>query len=223
MFYFLSRVAVGLFSFLFSLILSTRSSLSRACRFRYINLRASLSAILGFLPLALSVARADMAWSAQVAPQWNANTNLTVSGYTFYGDASSDSDIDAGNATTNMVSKLANGVAYYFATADYNSFDTESEFSNQILFSATACTYSLYPSSQSFSSSGGTGSVSVNTSAGCTWTAGSNATWISISYNTSVTGSGTVNYSVASNTSSSSRTGTISIAGVTFTISQSGQ
>jgi len=82
------------------------------------------------------------------------------------------------------------------------------------------CTYSISPTSQSFNSNGGTGSVSVATQSGCDWTAVSNASWIIITSNSSGTGSGTVNYSVDSNTSASARTGTMTIAGRTFTVSQ---
>ena len=86
------------------------------------------------------------------------------------------------------------------------------------------CTYSISASSASFESSGGTGTVSVETSnSSCTWTASSsNANWISINSGNSGTGNGTVNYSVSINTSESSRSGTLTIAGQTFTVTQNG-
>ena len=84
------------------------------------------------------------------------------------------------------------------------------------------CSYSVSSTTQTFSASGGTGNVSVTTQSGCSWTAVSNASWITITSGSSGTGSGTVNYSVASNTSSSQRTGTMTIAGYTFTVSQDG-
>lgn len=84
------------------------------------------------------------------------------------------------------------------------------------------CTFSISPTSASFSSSGGTGSVSVTAGTGCAWTAVSNATFITITSGSSGSGNGTVNYSVASNSSTSSRTGTMTIAGQTFTVTQSG-
>ena len=48
---------------------------------------------------------------------------------------------------------------------------------------------------------------------GCGWTATSNDTWITISSGGSGTGNGTVNYTVAANTGTSSRTGTMTVAG----------
>ena len=81
------------------------------------------------------------------------------------------------------------------------------------------CTYSISPSSQSFSSSGGTGSVSVTAGSGCSWTATSNAGWIAVTSGSSGGGNGTVGYSVAANTGSA-RSGSITIAGRTFTVNQ---
>ncbi len=81
------------------------------------------------------------------------------------------------------------------------------------------CTYSISPTSASFASGGGTGSVSVTAGTGCSWTAVSNATFITITSGGSGSGNGTVNYSVASN-SGASRNGTMTIAGRTFTVSQ---
>ena len=85
-----------------------------------------------------------------------------------------------------------------------------------------SCTYSISPTGRSFSASGGTGNVSVTTQNGCSWTAVSNASWIIITSNSGNTGSGTVTYSVAANASTSLRTGTMSIASRTFTLSQDG-
>ena len=87
--------------------------------------------------------------------------------------------------------------------------------------SASACTYTLSPTSQAFSSAGGTGSFNVNTAAGCSWTASSGASFVTVTGGSSGTGSGTVNYSVAANSSTSSRSGTIAAGGQTFTITQS--
>ncbi|HKQ51213.1 MAG TPA: M36 family metallopeptidase [Pyrinomonadaceae bacterium] len=84
------------------------------------------------------------------------------------------------------------------------------------------CTFSISPTSSSQPSGGGTGSVSVTTSAGCAWTAVSNASFITITSGSSGSGSGTVNYSVAANGGTSSRTGTMTIAGQTFTVTQAG-
>jgi hypothetical protein len=87
---------------------------------------------------------------------------------------------------------------------------------------APSCTYSISPTSAFFGASGGSGSVSVTAPSGCSWTATSNASWITITSGSSGSGNGTVNYSVAANNSTSSRMGTMTIAGQTFTVNQAG-
>jgi hypothetical protein len=84
------------------------------------------------------------------------------------------------------------------------------------------CTYSIDPSSEYFSSFGGSGSVSVTAPGGCDWTATSNASWITITLGSSGSGDGAVDYLV-SNSSTSFRTGTMTIAGKTFTVTQGEQ
>ena len=86
---------------------------------------------------------------------------------------------------------------------------------------AATCTYTLSASGASVSRRATTGSVGVTAGAGCRWTAVSNAAWITVTSGASGTGPGTVSYSVAANTANSSRTGTITIAGETYTVTQS--
>jgi subtilisin family serine protease len=88
------------------------------------------------------------------------------------------------------------------------------------LSSGTPCTYTISPTSQSIGSAGGTGSVSMTSGTGCNWQATSQASWITITAGSSGTGNGTVNYTAAANSSTSSRTGTLLIGGQTFTLSQ---
>ncbi|MBF0517109.1 MAG: BACON domain-containing protein, partial [Nitrospirae bacterium] len=87
--------------------------------------------------------------------------------------------------------------------------------------SSCASTYTLDSTSANYTYSGGSGSVGVTSSNPlCSWSAAANVSWIIITSPASVTGSNTVLYSVAANTGSTSRTGTISIAGQTFTVNQ---
>ena len=85
-----------------------------------------------------------------------------------------------------------------------------------------ACTYSIDPTSQSFGSGGGSGVVAVTAPPGCGWTAQSNDAWLSITSGSSGSGDGTVSYTVAANPSSVPRSGTLTIAGETFTVNQEG-
>ncbi len=82
-----------------------------------------------------------------------------------------------------------------------------------------ACTFSISPTSHAIPAAGGTGSVNVTTASGCGWAATSNVPWITITSGASGTGNGTVDYSVAADTSGA-RSGTLTIAGKTFTVNQ---
>jgi hypothetical protein len=88
--------------------------------------------------------------------------------------------------------------------------------------SGGTCTYGLSPASQSFGSTGGSGSVSVTAGSTCGWSASPSVSWISITSGASGAGNGTVSYSVATNSGTSEQTGSISIAGQTFSITESG-
>jgi len=82
-----------------------------------------------------------------------------------------------------------------------------------------SCSYSISPRNDSVPVLGGTGTVDVSTTSACTWTASSNASWISIVSGASGTGDGRVSYLVLPNVSGS-RSGTLTIAGQTFTVTQ---
>jgi hypothetical protein len=82
-----------------------------------------------------------------------------------------------------------------------------------------ACAYSLSSTTANVSSSGGTGNFSVNSAANCTWTAVSNASWISITSGSSGTGSAPVNFTAQAN-AGVQRNGTITAGGQTFTVNQ---
>ena len=84
-----------------------------------------------------------------------------------------------------------------------------------------ACTYSISPTNGSFTSGGGTGSFSVAAPTGCTWTAvSSDSSWLTTTSNGN--GDGTVNYSVATNSLSNTRTATITVQGQVYTVTQVG-
>ena len=84
-----------------------------------------------------------------------------------------------------------------------------------------ACSYILSAASQTFSLSGGMGTVSVTTPTGCAWTAVSNASWIVVNIGASGSTNANVGYTVAAN-AGAARSGTLLIAGQTYTVNQSG-
>ena len=74
---------------------------------------------------------------------------------------------------------------------------------------------------RTFSAGAATGTLTVTGVGGCGWTAISNdPSFITVTSGSSGTGNGTVGYSVAENTSATPRSGTITIAGQTFTVLQ---
>jgi hypothetical protein len=85
------------------------------------------------------------------------------------------------------------------------------------------CTYALSPTAYAYSSSGAAGSIAVTpSSTTCSWSAAANAPWITVTAGSSGTGPGSVSYSVAANTAQDTRTGTLAVAGQTFTVIQEG-
>jgi len=88
-----------------------------------------------------------------------------------------------------------------------------------IVTTPAAANYSLSPGNSSYAASGGSGSVSVTGGSG-SWSVSNPNLWITITSGSSGTGNGTVYYSVAANTSTSQRNGTMTIAGQTFTLTQ---
>ena len=89
------------------------------------------------------------------------------------------------------------------------------------LAGGTSCTYTLTPDSANYTTAGGGGSFTVTTQAGCNWTATTADAWITVTPPNTGTGSGTVNYTAGGN-SGGDRTGTITVGGQTFTITQQG-
>ncbi len=110
---------------------------------------------------------------------------------------------------------VVNGVSQLFAF-------THGRGAWRVTANQSGCNYALAPSSQNFDAAGGNGTINVTAEPnGCNWTATSNAAWITINSGASGTTNGTINFSVAAHTGTATRTGTISAAGKTFTVTQS--
>jgi hypothetical protein len=84
------------------------------------------------------------------------------------------------------------------------------------------CSYVVEPLSFRLSKEGGAEEIRVTTSAGCAWTAASQAAWIEVTDGTDGTGSGTVVVAVAANPQPTQRTGTLLVAGQTVEVVQLG-
>jgi len=83
----------------------------------------------------------------------------------------------------------------------------------------TACAYALRSPAGAAPPGGGSGSVGVVSSPGCTWTSSSNASWLTINSSAN-NGTGDVAFTADANNTSTPRSGTLTIAGETYTVNQ---
>jgi hypothetical protein len=85
----------------------------------------------------------------------------------------------------------------------------------------TGCSYSLSEGEVNVPAAAGTGTVVVNSSSStCVWSASSNRSWLTVDAGGS--GTRTITYRFERNSSTAARTGTITVAGQTLTVTQPG-
>jgi hypothetical protein len=118
-------------------------------------------------------------------------------------------------------------VAGYTTSLDFPVSGTAPQVTNGgasdgILFKLVPCSYSLNPTAATPSVASSTGSFQVTTGQGCSYTAVSDSSWLQVTSGTPGSGTGNVNYSVSANASFQGRTGTIRVAGQSFTVTQAG-
>jgi hypothetical protein len=84
----------------------------------------------------------------------------------------------------------------------------------------TACTFALQSDTATVPAAGASGAVGVTTVAGCGWVASSDSTdWLTLT-NAAGTGSSDARFAVQPNPAASPRVGTLTIAGLTYTVTQ---
>jgi hypothetical protein len=83
------------------------------------------------------------------------------------------------------------------------------------------CSFTLAPTSENVPAAGGGGTIAINGQGGCAWTATANADWLSITSPAAGNGPGSVTYAAAAN-AGGQRTGTLTVAGQPFTVTQAG-
>jgi uncharacterized repeat protein (TIGR01451 family)/CSLREA domain-containing protein len=84
------------------------------------------------------------------------------------------------------------------------------------------CDIAIKPKTRSFGSLGGSDTISIAASVACAWSATPSDNWITITSASNGIGTGIVTYSVSTNSSGTSRVGTINISGKIFTVKQKG-
>jgi hypothetical protein len=110
--------------------------------------------------------------------------------------------------------------AYFIYAQASDGTETRGSYSDAPLVVSTPCGFSISPASNTVPNGGGAGSVAVTTGASCDWTASSNASFVTITSATVQTGPGAITYVVAANPARTQRTGTLTVAGQTFTVVQ---
>ena len=83
-----------------------------------------------------------------------------------------------------------------------------------------ACTYSLGAIVQNMPAIAGAGTVAVQAGAGCSWTAVSNVSWVTVTAGAAGVGDGPVTFAVGANSDAAPRIGTLTIANHAFTVAQ---
>ncbi len=175
----------------------------QACQFALSSTGATLPAEGGAgLTLGLSAAVDDCAWSASSTASW-----VTLSPATGQGSATLTYSVGPNpNAALRSAQVVAGGQTFTVAQA------------------GVSCTYALGASSAYLPASGASQrTVSMATNApDCTWTTAASASWVTVSTAPVQTGTGSVTYSVAPNSSSQVRTTALVIGGQTFRVDQAG-
>ena len=113
------------------------------------------------------------------------------------------------------------GTGSYSGSSQSSSVTMNGPITETASFATTSCTYALSMTSTNVVANGGSGSFSVMVGGSCSWSASSDATsWLQASG--SGPGNGTVSYTYSANTTTSSRTGHITVQTQTFTVTQAG-
>jgi hypothetical protein len=172
-----------------------------------------------FLP-SPSILVASAASATQIKLSWTDNSSFE-DGFKierWNGGGYSQINTVGRNGATYTDSGLAPSTTYSYRVRAFSNMGVDSGYSNQSSATTLACSYSISPLHISNLDAGGAGvRVAVTTSPGCSWSAVSNNSWITLGSNTS---GGYVDVSVGSNTTGLPRSGSVTIAGITVTVSQ---
>jgi hypothetical protein len=87
--------------------------------------------------------------------------------------------------------------------------------------SAAVCSYNLRSPNGTVPASGGNGTVGVVSASVCTWTASSNAPWLSV-VSSAGSGTGDVTFAAEPNAGAAPRSGSLTVAGQTYSVTQAG-
>jgi sugar lactone lactonase YvrE len=157
------------------------------------------------------------------------NVNLGVAPFSIAATATSGLAVTFASATTgvctvagSVVTIIVTGSCSIIASQGGNANYTAATPVTQTFLVGPACTVSLTSTSFTAIATGGNSAVGLTASSGtCSWTASSNASWLTITAGFSGSGGGTVSYSIATDPGAP-RLGTLTIGGHTFTVNEFG-
>jgi Zn-dependent metalloprotease len=89
------------------------------------------------------------------------------------------------------------------------------------IYTCAACTYTLTYNQGFVGAGGGSGTAEITTQEGCTWTASSDAAWLTVT--PALPGSGKVGYTAQPNPTGTPRSAILTLGGQTFTVYQGGE
>ena len=139
----------------------------------------------------------------------------------YFGTASTPPLLINTTQTSYTTPNLNVGTTYYWKVVAKNGVGSASS-PIWSFTTSSSCSYALNPVNATAVASAGGGSVDVKAAGGCSWTGASNTSWLTVTGGASGAGNGTVTYSVAANPYTLARSGTLTIAGLTFTLTQDG-
>jgi PA domain-containing protein/BACON domain-containing protein len=152
---------------------------------------------------------------------WMASSGATS--YDVYFGASPSPPLAANTPLTSYTPPTPAPGLYYWRVVAKNASGSANSPTWSFTVMSGFCSYALSASSVALGAAGGSSSVNVTAATGCAWTAVSNANWITITAGSSGSGNGTVSFSASALPSAAPRSGTLTIAGKTFTVNESAQ
>jgi len=145
---------------------------------------------------------------------------------TFPNDAARTFSVDGvpqgSGSTTGIVPRdLGPDVLWYWHARATDGTATSGYSATETFRTPSSCTFAVSPATASIGNGGGNLQFTVTTGSACSWTATSNAAFITVSAGASGTGNGTVTATVAAG-ATTDRAGSLTIGGQTVTITQAG-
>jgi len=172
----------------------------QSCAFGLTPASANFAAGGGPGSISVTASRTDCAWTVTSNVSW-----ITFTSNTGTGNGTQNYTVAANPGATSRIGTIT--IADQTVTVNQGG---------------VTCTYSLPAASQAFGPAAGSGTAAVQAPPGCTWTATSGVSWITIAPGAGGSGNGTVTYNVSANPSPTARAGTLTIANQPYNVSQTG-